>query len=173
MCASGFIGHLLSHKTPCPEVLPDLSLHSDLEIHQKSFSIMTPVHSRKSSSGKCVQKFTLRHFLYHHFSMFDQQADSIASCNSNITSLASPGPFTTQPITATLISRDILNHSLHLVCKADQIDLGSSAGRTGNNLHAAFTESQCLKDTSGRFYFFQRAHLSGKRGWYHRFPDTG
>ncbi len=69
-------------------------------------------------------------------------------------SLASPGPLTTQPITATFTSRSMSGyHILDLVGEVDQVDLGSSAGRTGNYFHAALSESQSLQDQLGTLYF--------------------
>ena len=39
---------------------------------------------------------------------------------------------------------DICNHLFNLICKSDQINLGSSACRTGYNLNSACAKSQCL-----------------------------
>ena len=39
---------------------------------------------------------------------------------------------------------NICNHLFNLICKSDQINLGSSACRTGYNLNSACAKSQCL-----------------------------
>ena len=82
--------------------------------------------------------------------MFDQKADTIASRNSEICLFClSRTVYYTSHNRNLDIKRNILNHGFYLICKADQIDLGSSAGRTGNNFHPAFTESQCFQDPFG------------------------
>ena len=49
-----------------------------------------------------------------------------------------------------------LNHSLNFIGKADQIDIGSAAGRTGNDFYSGFTETKGTEDELGGFDFFHR-----------------
>lgn len=67
------------------------------------------------------------------------------------------------------IQRNILYHIFYFVGKTDQIDLRSSAGRTGYHFDAAVSESQCLQDPFGGFDFFER--ISGQ-GYTDRIADA-
>ena len=86
--------------------------------------------------GECVtkpknsQKLVLRYLTYN-FSFFDQESNSISACNTDICFLGlSRAIYHTAHNCYFNIQWNILNHSLYLVGKADQIDPGTSAGRT-------------------------------------------
>ena len=70
------------------------------------------------------------------------------------------------------IQRNILYHSLYLICKTNQINLSSATGRTGNYLYPAFTQSKGFQDSLCRFNFLQRRSCQRYTKWYLLFPDT-
>ena len=86
-------------------------------------------------------------------------------------SRASPGPFTTQPMTATAGLVAVLQGLLHAVGKADEIDLRAAARRAGDEIHALLPQTGCLEDRLGRH---DLAHGSAvrRRGSYRRCRGT-
>src|SRR5699024_3744274 len=64
---------------------------------------------------------------------------------------------------------NVLYHILDLICKRDQIDLRSSAGRARYDLNAAFSESQRLQDLLCRLDLLEG--ISGQRHA-DRIPDA-
>ena len=71
----------------------------------------------------------------------------------------SPGPFTTQPITATLIGRrisfgELLAHVLH---ELEQVDLDAAAGRAGDQLRAdARAQAEEVEQLQAVLHFVDR-----------------
>ena len=100
----------------------------------------------RSSSSLRAPMVVLRH-LFQDFTLADQQTFTpLPSGNTDIRFPGFPGPLTMQPITATFISISYpYIHVLHFICKANQVNLGTSAGWTGNNFHTAFFKSQCFQ----------------------------
>ena len=105
---------------------------------------------------QCRQKFFFRYF-FVNFSMFDNQTLADTSGNPDIGFLClSRSVYHTSHYRHFDIKRKFRNHRFYLIGKPDQINAGSSAGRTGNNFHAAFSESQSPQDQLCTLYFLHR-----------------
>jgi hypothetical protein len=94
-----------------------------------SSAILGPLHQG-------VDHLVFGHHL-HHLTLHEQVALSRPAAMPRSASRASPGPFTTQPITATWIgSLHALQGGLGVVGDLDHIDLGPSARWAGDEVEA-------------------------------------
>ena len=68
-------------------------------------------------------------------------------------SRASPGPFTTQPITATRIGTvnfSLLDRRVDLLRELEDVDLGAAARRARHQVEAALAQAERLQDRVAR-----------------------
>ena len=77
--------------------------------------------------------------------MFDQKTDAVAACNSDVRlSCLTRSVHHAAHNSYADVQRIVGYHGFYFICQTDKVNLGSSAGRAGNNFHTAFSESQGL-----------------------------
>ena len=93
-----------------------------------------------------IEKLILRYFL-NDLSFFDQKSYSNSTGNSDVCFLCFSRSIDHTAHNRNLdIQRNILHHCLYLICKTDQINTGTSAGRTGHNFNAAIVGTDSMND---------------------------